>query len=75
MSIVQLEEREGNAKNETQRILQVLDELGISRIFIICPGFDYTSVDTAGLRNGIVVRLEIEFGRHNSSITLSPSYP
>ena len=42
-SIVQLEEGEGNAQKETQRILQVLDELGISRIFIICPGFDTTS--------------------------------
>ena len=40
----------------------VLDELGISRIFIICPGFDSTSVDTE-LRNGIVVRLKKEFGR------------
>ena len=37
LSIVQLE-REGNTKNETQRILQVLDELGISRIFIIVQG-------------------------------------
>ena len=39
----------------------VLDELGISRSFIICQGFYTTSVDT-GLRNGIVVRLEKEFG-------------
>ena len=42
-SIVQLEEGEGNAKNKTQRILQVLDESGISRIFIICLGFHTTS--------------------------------
>ena len=41
----------------------MLDELGISRIFIICPGFDSTFADTAGLRNGIVVRLEKKFGR------------
>ena len=40
----------------------LLNELGIRRIFIICAGFDTTSVGT-GMRNGIVVRLEKEFGR------------
>ena len=61
LSIVQLEERERNAKNETQRILQVLDELGISRIFSICPGFDFTSVGTAGLRNYLVAIISMNY--------------
>ena len=41
LSIVQLE-GEGNAKMKVKENC-VLDELGISRIFIICPGFDTTS--------------------------------
>ena len=61
LSVIDVE-AQSNAENETKRIIEVLNEYNIEFSSIAALVFDTTSLNT-GNKQGIVVRLETEFGR------------
>ena len=62
LSVIDIE-GQSNAENETKQIIKVLQDYNIVFSNIAALVFDTTSLNT-GNKQGIVVRLEAEFGRH-----------